>query len=259
MKKTVCVYTCVYGAYEKTLPTHNVEAHEKYDFDFICFTDNDSHPKNDVGFWRIVQHSPTAAQDSTYKAGPLRVMYDVVLARGQPTKMPLLDQYDILIYIDANITLIYSKLLGDILDLAEKRDVPPLVAFSSHFGRTCAFKEAEYCLQIPKFSNTDLNGQVACYRANGMPEDAGLFWNGFMILFSPRDARMQPFYDRYSTEMMGYVKDNSKPYHAQGQVGLSYALWQCGWLLPNQEHFGVIFPLYSGLYFSGMIRIGMHN
>jgi hypothetical protein len=233
-KRRVALYTCVYGAYELSLCDHCVPVeHERYEFDFFCYTDAQSILETSKR-WQVIVFEPcpewcgTSYDGEQQQHDALRIMHNTVLMRSNPHKLRELDGYDACIYVDGNVCINDEATLPTILD---GEFAPSKLILSKHAWRSCVYKEAEESRKLHKYYNTDLTQQCWLYREREkMPSAVGLYWNGFIIYIGHKDARFLPFYALYTSELTNYVIDVHKPYHAQGQLSLPFVLWKLGWL-----------------------------
>lgn len=231
---SVAIFTCVFGNYETTLKTVHVTQSANFTFDFYCFTDNaNALVVSDETNWNIVPFSPCREWCEQEHAGALELMHNVVLCRANPHRLPFVREHTRCVYIDANVLVRDPDLLPSIF---ANRPPRRLLQLYKSPTRTCAYVESMFSeKRLKKYCNTDLNAQRVRYTEEGMPTDVGVWWNGFIIFFDIHDPAMREFYTLWSDEMTHYVKDATKPYHAQGQVSLPYVLWKLNWLSSTSD------------------------
>lgn len=231
--KKICVFTCIYGNYDTLIPV-SAGLKRNANCDFVCFTDSHSLRSKT---WRIVRYCPYESKEfqqafSLFKRPVHANMVNTILCRSDLRLNPTLKQYDVCVYMDANIKIINSNLIFELLSRANPSD---LLVLSKHPSQRNAYQEAELCSNPPKlvkyrslckYQNTDLKGQIQKYRVDQFPEDYPLFWNGFIIYLCPHARDMDMFYDLYTKEMINYCRDINRRFHAQGQVSLPYVLWK---------------------------------
>jgi hypothetical protein len=211
MPSKVCVYTAVFAGYDQ-IRAHKAQSVE---CDFVVFTDDTSSiPPGYVG---ILTKNPGNQTSPVLKNVWLRLF---------PFGVADLDDYDLLIYIDANVRICESSFVEEILERYQKAGGFDL-ALSAHPWNSCLYQEAEDSQKIPKYDSTELARQVLTYRSQGFPPNAGLYWNGFMAYNRlGRKRRIRKFQNKYWQEMIAY---NMTPEaHPQGQVSLPYCLWKSG-------------------------------
>ncbi len=186
------------------------------DCDFIVFTDDKSGVP--TGQFHIVIKNNPGDQTSP-------ILQNVWL-RLFPFDIPELNDYEILIYIDANVRICDPSFVEQILRRREKTGVFDLM-LSEHPWNVCLYQEARDSQKIDKYKNTDLERQMATYRREGFPTDAGLYWNGFIVYNRTCDQpRLRQFQESYWHEFIAYNKTPDA--HPQGQVSLPYCLWKSG-------------------------------
>jgi hypothetical protein len=208
----VCVYTAMFAGYDR------IVEHEPQtvDCDFIVFTDDTSNVP--AGQLRAsVKSNPGNQTSPALQNGWLRLF---------PFEIPELNDYEIVIYIDANVRIRDSSFVEQILRRCEETADFDLM-LSAHPWNVCLYQEACDSQKIAKYNNTDLEGQIASYRSEGFPVDAGLYWNGLIVYNQTGDqARVRQFQERYWRELIAYNKTPDA--HPQGQVSLPYCLWKSG-------------------------------
>ena len=209
----VCVYTAVFAGYDRILE----HIPQTVDCDFVVFTDD----KSDVptGQFRvIIKNNPGDQTSPLLKNGWLRLF---------PFDIPELNDYEILIYIDANVRICDPSFVEQILRRYEEQAGVFDLMLSAHPWNVCLYQEARDSQQIAKYKNTDLERQIASYRREGFPADAGLYWNGLIVYNRTCDqSRLRQFQERYWYEIIAYNKTPDA--HSQGQVSLPYCLWKSG-------------------------------
>ena len=208
----VCVYTAMFAGYDRILE----HIPQTVDCDFTVFTDD----RSDVpaGQLRvIIKNNPGDQTSPALQNGWLRLF---------PFDIPELNDYEILIYIDANVRICDPSFVEQILRHHEEADAFDLM-LSAHPWNVCLYQEARDSQAIAKYKNTDLERQIASYRREGFPTDAGLYWNGFIVYNRACDQpRVRQFQKRYWRELIAY---NTTPdAHPQGQISLPYCLWKSG-------------------------------
>jgi len=211
-KTKICVYTALYGGYDEVVEHQQ----QSVDCDFILFTD-DSSTRSTSKLSVYIKPNPCDRSSNVLKNVWLRIF---------PFEIKELMNYDILIYIDANVRISDFMFVERIIKLCAKVDEFDLM-LSAHPWNTCLYKEAQDSKAIPKYKYTDLDRQTALYREEGFPSDAGLYWNGF-IVYNRASYRplVRRFQEMYWHEMIAYNKTPDA--HPQGQVSLPYCLWKSG-------------------------------
>lgn len=142
-----------------------------------------------------------------------------------PFDIPELNDYDILIHFDPNVRICDPSFVEQILRRHEEQAGVFDLMLSAHPWNICLYQEARDSQQIAKYKNTDLERQIASYRQEGFPTDAGLWWNGFIVYNRGGDKpRLRRFQEKYWHDMIAY--NETPDAHPQGQVSLSYCLWK---------------------------------
>jgi TOD1/MUCI70, glycosyltransferase-like domain len=208
----VCVYTAVFAGYDSIVE----HVPQTVDCDFLVFTDDGSGVPTEQ-FRVIIKNNPGDQTSPGRKNGWLRLF---------PFDTPELNDYEILIYIDPNARICDPSFIQQILRRCEEaRDFDLML--SAHPWNVCLYQEARDSQKIAKYNNTDLERQIALYRREGFPADAGLYWNGFIVYNRACDQpRVRQFQNKYWHEVIAYNKTPDA--HAQGQVSLPYCLWKSG-------------------------------
>ena len=208
----VCVYTAMFAGYDRILG----HAPQTVDCDFMVFTDDVSAVP--VGQLRgIIKHNPGDQISPALKNLWLRMF---------PFDIQELNDYDILIYFDPNVRILDPSFVEQIVRRYEEtRDFDLML--SAHPWNICLYQEARDSQKIAKYNKTDLEGQIATYRREGFPADAGLYWHGFIVYNRACErSRLRQFQEKHWHEIIAY---NKTPYaHPQGQVSLPYCLWKSG-------------------------------
>jgi hypothetical protein len=208
----VCVYTAVFAGYDRICE----HVPQTVDCDFVVFTDDKSNVPA-AQFRVIIKIDPGDQTSPILKNGWLRLF---------PFDIPELNDYEILIYIDANVRICDPTFVQQILQRYEEIGDFDLM-LSEHPWNTCLYTEARDSQQKAKYENTDLQRQIELYRRAGFPPDAGLYWNGFIVYNRACDQRrVRQFQKMYWNELIAYNKTPDG--HPQGQVSLPYCLWKAG-------------------------------
>ena len=90
----------------------------------------------------------------------------------------------------------------------------------ARYSRNCAYKEAEYSMNFPKYKEEKLQEQIDDYKKDGFPEHWGLFQSGFLMR-NNRDEEVIQFNEKWLIEIEKYGKISP-----QCQVSLPYILWK---------------------------------
>jgi hypothetical protein len=246
LKKKVAIYTCIYGGYESTLRNFaEMQTQTVLQLDFFCFTDNQSVISGGKN-WKIIQFEPCkefcTCSASHYET--LGKMHNVALIRSRPDQIDCMKKYDACIYVDGNC------IVNDVHffeDMVKNKFGNPKLIISKHPDRNCIYKEAQVSMQMPKYSNTDLQKQINGYFLQNYPEENGLFWNGLMVYVDHTSQKFKSFYDFWSKELLDYVISDKMGYHGQGQVSLPFVLWKLGYFEAADDlpHLEILENMYS--------------
>lgn len=210
----VCVYTAMFAGYDRILE----HIPQTVDCDFMIFTDDKSGMPTDR-FRIIIKDNPGDQTSPSLKNTWLRLF---------PFDIPELNGYQILIYIDANVRICDPSFVEQILRRCEDTDDFDLM-LSEHPWNVCLYQEARDSRQIGKYKNTDLERQIATYRREGFPTNAGLYWNGLIVYNRACDQpRVRQFLQMYWHELIAYNRTSDPDPRPQGQVSLPYCLWKSG-------------------------------
>lgn len=192
MKKYVA-YTAIFGNYD-VLKTPKIE---KFDVDYICFTDN---RRLKSKFWKIIYFDNsnfTASQKNRY----LKILGPV----------NDLAEYDFSIYIDGSVVIKKNP-----KELFSKYSEHDFMNFKHPF-RSCLYREIEQCLIEERGDRVGLFRQGLIYQKLGFPENYSLSEN--TVLY--RNHR----YNSLPNILNDWWKEVLE-YSGRDQVCLPYVLWK---------------------------------
>jgi hypothetical protein len=115
---------------------------------------------------------------------------------------------DVYAYIDAN-----QEIRCDLNPLLESAFKGGFLT-SRHPNRACVYDEAERIKSLKKAKVRAINAQTKAYRREGLPENTGLFANGFFV----RDRSFDKFCERWYEEIEKYTY--------RDQLSLAYLVWK---------------------------------
>ena len=167
--KKIAVYTCITGNYDE-LNEIDAELLEK-NVDYYCFTNN----KEIVSkTWQIIY-----IEDFSLSNHMLNRKIKILGHK-------IINDYDILIYIDGNCTLKRkaTELIKNECDLEKF----PLYAFK-HSARDCIYDEAEACIKFKKETKEKIDKILKFYKKNNFPKKYGLCEMGCFIK-KPKDKEV---------------------------------------------------------------------
>lgn len=151
-RKTVVVYTAIFGGYDELHDPHELLPGVEY----VCFTDN---PRLKSDVWRICYCPP--AGDPLLQAKRIKILAHEALHCA------------VSVWIDGQIEL--HSLNRAIAWF--KTDV----AFMRHPRRNCIYVEANHCKSVRRGDPKRIDDAVARYKAEGHPADYGLWWGGIIL------------------------------------------------------------------------------
>lgn len=189
----IVVYTALFGDYDE-LP----EPGEKYkNCDFVCFTDQKKISSN---IWQIIY-----VERTNESATMMNRKYKLL-----PHKF--LKNYDISLYIDANIILKKNPyaLVIDYLD----RNV---FLMPKHSHRNCLYDEAKVCVGQKKSSLKRTVKQMKIYRKEGFPKKYGLGENN-ILLRKHNDKKVIKLMEFWYNELLNRTQ--------RDQLSLGFSLWK---------------------------------
>lgn len=200
-QKKCVIYSSLTGGYEQPV------VHEKIDerCEYILFTDS---PIYNRGFWSI--------RNISYQS-------DISVRRARWVKTnphKLLAEYDIAIWIDANVVI-----RGDVqkyIGLVQDHPNVPLFGITHSFRR-CIYDEASAVIAAKKDTEERVLKQINRYKNEGFPKNQGLIETNFLVinLKHPQTAKI---FEAWSAEIEGGSH--------RDQLSLNYCLWKLGakWL-----------------------------
>ena len=194
-KKKIVIYTAISGGYD------SIKLPEKLDprFDYVLFTDT------------------FALDTGVYQVRPITYFHEDVTRVARFVKTHphmLLEDYDIAIWIDANIMI-----QGDIYPLVEDflASAKPVAAVP-HPKRKSVYEEVEACIRYKMDDAEIMRKQSIHYRSMGFGHDDLIETN--LMMFNLKDEGIKRFLDSWWTEIDRYSK--------RDQLSVNYALKQAG-------------------------------
>lgn len=188
-----CVYTCISGNYDTLKPIN-----QEVGWDYICFTDMDI--KSD--YWDIRE-----IPDELSDLSPVKKQRMIKLLPER-----YLSDYDVTIWIDANVTLIKS--ITDFYNIY-KTNAP--ISLKLHPNRNCIYDECDACIRLKKDTVDNINEVKERYKKEGMPEKYGLYETNIII----RDNR-----DFRVAELMNMWANEVREHSHRDQLSLTYCMWK---------------------------------
>ena len=207
-KKNV-VYTVITKGYEYLLDPLVISN----DFDYICFTDDDSF-KSDI--WQIRPlPNDVVNLDNTRKNRKIKLL---------PHRY--LDEYDWSIYIDGNY-----RIKTDVSLWIEPLIDSNLTFFAMQHDRlrNCTYKEAHMCILYKKDLTEVIMKQMKKYRSEGFPDEQGLTGNS-LIIRKHNDINLIKVNEVWWNEL--------KSHSRRDQLSFIYSCWKEGFkygILPGNS------------------------
>lgn len=136
-----------------------------------------------------------------------------------PYEIPELNEYDILIWIDGNMSIVNPDFVSEITSYLNNG-----LVFSPHFdSRNCAYSEAEIFKR--KFPVV-IKKQVDKYRVSGFPPNFGLYETGVHCRDMRNEKVKEMSYIWHSEIVNGSTRD---------QISAPFAVWKTGLELDLME------------------------
>lgn len=192
------VYTVITAGYNFLLSYR----YRKEDWDYICFTDDETLIKNGHNFWKILPIANLQLEDTKKSRYPKILAHEV------------LKDYDYSLYVDGNIELISDTVYEKIENFI-KSGVK--MAITDHYSRICIYEEAKICALAGKELPENIIEQVKIFQQQGFPRNYGLKENN-IIYRKHNDKEIKKIMEQW----WYWVKNYSK----RDQLSLMYVLWK---------------------------------
>ncbi len=192
-------YTVITGDYNDLITPLYFER----DWDYICFTNNETLLKTGHPFWKILPIKTEINLDDQKKSRLPKILAH-----------KFLKDYTYSVYIDANIDIISDKIFRKVDDLIKRGEK---IAITKHFCRDCLYEEREICIQKGKDTEENTAAQMEIYRKEGFPEHYGLKENN--IIFREHN---NPEIIKIMEDWWFWLSNYSK----RDQLSLMYVLWK---------------------------------
>lgn len=228
------VYTALTGNYDSLIQHKFLHP----DYDYICFS-NDI-PEEMVGHWKIQKIDFSTSDKQLQSRYP----------KLQPHKV--LADYDISIYVDANVGLDDESIFRRVDELI---DQGVLLAGVKHQSRKCLYKESLYLILSGRAKKIRLTiEQMRKYKKEGFPRDFGMYEAN--IIYRQHNT------PKVITQCDGWWHERQN-YSHRDQLSYSYTLWKnkmpWAYLLPEQysarNYPGISCPNHPGVDKHGRERI----
>lgn len=235
----ICYITAIYGDYEKSCKKYVKQTIES---DFICFTDNAEIIKNN---WEIdtnpyhITHKNTIDNDE-YVNSLCNNTHTFNIAKYYKQSfhlIPRLQIYDIIIWLDATIEIIYDKTSEYILSKIFDNKI---ITWHHEWRFGMLYNEVQAAASHDKYCNTTWNGQKQPYqdvkkqymeyindgydeylfkRSNHHSPHYGV-WITCFIAFLQKDEKIRSFLNHWYLQTLKYTTED--------QVSFSYSCQKQG-------------------------------
>jgi hypothetical protein len=247
----ICFITANYGNYEHTCKKF---VKQTIDTDFICFTDNKNITNNGWTIDTTPYHliNKNEIDDNTFRNSLCNNKHTFNIAKYYKqsfTQIPILNKYDVIVWIDGTIEIIYDKTSEYIMDNIYKEKiigwhhqmrngVLSNEVKDSHFER---YTSTYWNKQSQPYQ--DVDEQYKCYVNDGYNDDffkklnshtphMGV-WITCFVAFLHKDNDVKSFLDLWYLQTLKYT--------TQDQIGFSYVCQKTKIIpntLPNNKIYG---------------------
>jgi len=224
--KTKVVYTCLTGGYDGLLQHGYVAS----GWDYVCFS-NDIR-EGSVGHWKIRRIDYESDDKQLLSRFP----------KLQPHEV--LPEYDVSLYVDANVALNDDTVFKCIDELIENGT---LLAGVKHQSRNCLYKESLFLILGGRAKNVSLTlQQMRNYKQEGFPRNFGMYEANIIFRQHNHPQIIQQCNDWWHERLNFSHRD---------QLSYSYTLWKnhlpWKYLLPEQysarNYPGIYCPNHPGI------------
>jgi hypothetical protein len=248
---TICFITAIFGNYENSCKKF---VNQTVDTDFICFTDNKDIINNGWTIDTTPYHSINKSDldDDTFTNSLCNNKHTFNIAKYYKQsfrKIPLLEKYDVVVWVDGTIEIIYEKTSEYILNNIYKEKI---IGWH-HDWRNGSLSDEVKCSHFERYTSTywnnqaqpyqDVDNQYKCYlddgyddlffkNINSHTEHMGV-WLTCFVAFLYKDKDVENFLDLWYLQTLKYTTQDqiSFPYVCQKTNIIPYTL-------PNNEIYG---------------------
>jgi hypothetical protein len=247
----ICFITAIYGGYEKSCKKF---VKQTIDTDFICFTDNNDIINNgwiiDTTPYHLNNKSHLDTNNLTNSLSNNKHTFNISKYYKQSfSNIPILNKYDVIVWLDGTIEIIYDKTSEYILNNIYKQKIigwhnehrHGLLSNevkASHFNR---YTSTFWNNQSQPFQHVD--NQYRCYLNDGYNDDffkqinshtqhMGV-WITCFVAFLHKDVSVKNFLNLWYLQTLKYT--------TQDQIGFSYVCQKTNiipYTLPNNDIYG---------------------
>ena len=244
----ICFITAIYGSYESSCKKF---INQTIETDFICFTDN----KDIINNGWIIDITPyhllnkNELDDNTFTNSLCNNKHTFNIAKYYKqsfTKIPILEKYDVIVWLDGTIEIIYDKTSEYILKNIYKEKI---IGWH-HENRNGILSKEVTASYFKKYTSTcwnnqsqpyqDIKYQYKCYLENGYNDEffkninshtkhMGV-WITCFVAFLQKDTDVIRFLDLWYLQTLKYT--------TQDQIGFPYVCQKINiipYTLPNNE------------------------
>lgn len=247
----ICFITAIYGNYETSCKPYIKQSVKT---DFICFTDNKNIKNNGWIIDTTPYHSTNKSKldDDNYINSLINNKHTFNIAKYYKqafNNIPVLDKYDIVVWIDGTVEIKYNKTSEYILNNIYKEKI---IGWHHEFRNGLLSKEVKDS-NFERYTSTfwnnqhqpyqDINHQYECYLSEGYTDSffkknnphtrhIGV-WLTCFVAFLKNDEFVKSFLDLWYLQTLKYT--------TQDQIGFPYVCQKLNFIpytLPNKEIWG---------------------
>lgn len=244
----ICFITAIYGNYEKSCKKY---VKQTIDTDFICFTDNINIINNgwiiDTTPYHLINKSNLDNDKFINSICNNKHTFNIAKYYKQAfTNIPILNKYDVVVWIDGTIEITYNKTSEYVLNNIYNEKI---IGWHHEFRNgilSNEVKASNFIRYTSKFWNNqsqpyqDVNNQYECYLKEGYNDDffkkinhhsphLGV-WITCFVAFLQKDQDVKKFLDLWYLQTLKYT--------TQDQIGFSYVCQKTNlipYTLPNKD------------------------
>ena len=257
----ICFITAIYGGYEKTCKKF---VKQSIDTDFICFTDDNNIINNgwtiDTTPYHLINKSKIDNDTFINSICNNKHTFNIAKYYKQAfSNIPILQKYDVIVWLDGTIEIIYDKTSEYILNNIYKEKI---IGWNHEYRNGVLSNEVK-ASHIDRYTSTywnnqsqpyqDVDNQYKCYLEDGYND---LFfkninshskhmgvWVTCFVAFLQKDNQVKDFLETWYLQTLKYT--------TQDQIGFSYVCQKTNiipFTLPNNEIFGDRPHFFTMLY-----------
>lgn len=247
----ICFITAIYGGYEQSCKKF---VRQTIDTDFICFTDNDNIINNgwtiDTTPYHLINKS--AIDDDTFTNSLSNNKHTFNIAKYYKqafSNIPILDKYDVVVWLDGTIEIIYDRTSEYILNHIYKEKI---IGWHHEYRHGFLYEEVK-ASHFDRYTSTHWNGQSQPYQDIDKQYEFYLkdgyndnffktikshtphmgVWITCFVAFLHKDKKVKDFLDSWYLQTLKFT--------TQDQIGFSYVCQKTNMIpltLPNNQIHG---------------------